>query len=534
MHNNWLVLMPSCIVLLCALITHRLNISLILGILAAALIASNFSPYATATLLFKRTLDIVANLDNIYLYTFLIVISIIIVLLDKTGGAFAFATALTKRLRSKKMVETSSLMLSLTLFIDDYLNGLTIGYVMRPITDQFKIPRAKLAFLVQAMTSPLVILAPISSWGAAITGALEQAGISTSTAAHAKILGDPFFVYMQSIPYIFYSFLIIGSTWFIVLARISYGSMHTHEKIAHTTGNLFGGKPPLHNKFEKIIHTQGSIADLLLPLISLIGLVLLGSLWYGDYSMLGGSKNLLDAFRYNDKMLFVLFISSIFTLVISYTFAWMRNKIAVADSWQVIAEGFDLISSAIVMIILAAILGNLLRADLSTGNYLALLLEGKLSVTLLPFIFFIISIITAFITGSSWGTIMLLTPIAVPMIITFAHAHPPIVADNLNYLLPVIGAIFSGSVCGNHISPIADTTIMTATSSGSYSLDHAHTQFLYIVPTVIATSVAYIVCGLIATQSATMKIAIPLLVSVIINMMILLILNKIYKKQAID
>ncbi|MDR3550157.1 MAG: Na+/H+ antiporter NhaC family protein [Candidatus Babeliales bacterium] len=531
MLNNWPVLLPPCIVLLCAFITHRLNSALVLGIVSAAFIAVNFSFYDAASLTGKRIWQTVSDSDNLYLYTFLIVISIIIVLLNRTGGAFAFATALTKRLRSKKMAETSSLMLSLTLFIDDYLNGLTIGYVMRPITDQFKIPRAKLAFLVQAMTSPLVILAPISSWGAALTGALEQAGITAITAPHVKIIGDPFFVYMQSIPYIFYSFLMIGSTWFIVHARISFGSMHTHERIAHTTGNLFGGKDPLPHKFEKTTHPEGSMADLLLPLISLISLVLIGSLWTGDYYLFGGSKNLLDAFKYNDKMLLILLISSIITLIISFIFAWLRNKIAIKHTASMIIEGFDLITSAIVMIILAATLGTLLKSDLLTGEYLATLLQGTLSASLLPLMFFTISTITAFITGSSWGTIMLLAPIAVPMIIAFTQTSLPATADSLIYLLPVIGAIFSGAVCGNHISPIADTTIMTATSSGSYPLDHAHTQFFYIAPTIISSAIAYLLCGLLANHTPSIRILIPLSASITFNYLILYVLNKLYKKQ---
>jgi len=531
MHNNWLVLLPPCIVLLSAFITQRLNISLLIGILAGSLIATDFSLVNGLTLSMQRLFSIVSDPENISLYAFLFIISIIIVLLNRTGGAFAFATALTNKIRSKRMAETSSLLLSLTLFIDDYLNGLTVGYVMRPITDRFNIPRAKLAFLVQAMTAPLVILAPISSWGGAITGALEQAGIGALGTHNVKILGDPFFIYIEAIPYIFYSFIIIGATWFIVQSRISYGPMREHEKLADTTGNLFGGKKPLLDSFANNDHAQGSLADLLLPLITLIGGVVIGSLYAGDYYLFGGKHSFIDAFKYNDKILFILVMSSIITLIVSYLFAYIRNKIASQDTLKMIKEGYDLIYSAIFMVILAATLGTILKADLLTGQYLANILHGSLSAMFLPLIFFIISTIAAAITGSSWGTIMLLSPIAVPMLITLAQVPIPTTPDSLPYLLPVLGAIFSGSVCGNHISPIADVTIMTATSSGSYPLDHAHTQFLYIVPAIISCAISYLLSGFLVSYPLAIRLLIPLIVGLLLCCVMLYSMHVIYKRR---
>ena len=223
MQNSWLVLLPPFIVLACAFFTRRLNSSLALGVVAGAFIATNFALVQTVTLTGQRLYNTVTDTDNLYMYLFLFTISIIIVLLNRTGAALAFAHTLTEKLRNGRMAETSSLMLSSTLFIDDYLNGLTVGFVMRPITDSFKIPRAKLAFLVHTMTGPLIILAPISSWVGAITATLDKSGIARAGSAGAKIIGDPFFVYLETIPFIFYSLFMITSVWFIVRARISYG-----------------------------------------------------------------------------------------------------------------------------------------------------------------------------------------------------------------------------------------------------------------------------------------------------------------------
>lgn len=529
MLNSWLVLLPPCIVLICAFVTHRLNVSLLLGILTGSLIATNFSLSDTAMLTLKHFWSVISDPENLYLYGFLLLISIIIVLIDITGGATAFAKLLTQHLRSKKMAETSTLLFSLTLFIDDYLSGLTVGYVMRPITDHFNIARAKLAFLVQAMTSPLVILAPISSWAAAITSALEQSGVSANDASGVKIIGDPLFMYMASIPYIFYSFLIIGSTWFIVHMSISYGPMHHHQVAAHN-GNLFGDKSPLPHKTENRPE-HGSLLDLLFPLISLLCCVALGSLWFGDYHLFGGKNSMVEAFKSNTHVFLVLFLAGLFTLC-SYTLlAFIQGKVRVTTMPSILKEGYSLIYGAILMLILAATLGALLKTDLQTGQYLANTLQGILSLSLLPCIFFIVATLTALITGSSWGTIMLLTPIAVPMLIALTHAQIPTTPEQLAHLLPVLGAIFSGAVCGNHISPIADTTIMTAMSSGAYLVDHAHTQFLYILPSIIASAIAYLIAGYVAHYAWEIKLILPLGVGMIANIIILYVFNRLFKKE---
>lgn len=531
MVNNWLVLLPPFIVLLCAFITRKLNTSLSIGIISAALIATDFAPLQAILTIVKRLLMVTTDLDNLMMYSFLFMISILVVLLNRTGGASAFAHIITQKLKTKKAAETSAILLALTLFIDDYLSCLTVGYVMRPITDKMKIPRAKLAYLVHTMTGPLVILAPISSWVAAITAMFDQSGVTSQTHSNTLFIADPFFLYLQTIPYIFYSFLTLASLFFIVRTQISYGPMHTHEEIAQTTGNLFGGKDPIINKLDEVPTSQGTLSDLLIPLITLITTVFLGTLWTGDYYLFGGSNSLLDAFKTNTKIFTVLFFSGIISLAVSFALAFKRKSITLNQTPSIIKEGIQLILSAVCMVILAATLSKMLQIDLKTGEYLAFLLKGILNISLLPFILFVVTTITGMLIGSAWGTMMLLIPIALQMIIALTHAQTPVSPETISILFPALGAIFSGAVCGDHLSPISSVTIMAATSSGSYPLDHTQTQFAYSIPAIVCTAFAFLLTGLLNNQSLFIKLVVPLTLSIIICCCMLWLLNKLQKNQ---
>lgn len=531
MQATWLVLLPPCIVLLSAFITKRLNFSLMLGILVGAFIAADFSIALMIKTSIDRLAQTVSDIDNLQMYAFLFMLSILVVLLNRTGGANAFARALTTRLRSGRMAETSSILLSSALFIDDYLSGLTVGYVMRPITDQFKIPRTKLAYLVHSLTGPLVILAPISSWVAAITSTLDQAGVAPAGHEGSKIIGDPFFVYLETIPYIFYSLLTIASVWFIVRMRLSFGPMHTHEKIAQDTGNLFGGKEAIAERFEADATKVGSLADLLVPLFTLICSVFAGSLWVGDFYLFGGTRGLLDAFKHNNKIFLVLFVSGIISLLVSFMFALVRRRITMQEIPTIVMDGIQLMKNAVLMVILASTLGKILRIDLLTGEYLSATLHGSLAIEFLPFIFFVVSTITAMLTGSSWGTMMLLIPLAIPMLTSLAHIPLPATPEMIPLFFPVLGAIFSGSVCGDHLSPISETTIMAATSSGAYPLAHAQTQFPYAIPAIVSSGFCFLLTGFLANYSFALRFIVPLTSSILLCFGLLLLMNRMPKKS---
>lgn len=528
MQNTWLVLLPPIIVLISAFLTKRLHLSLIIGLVTASLIVTNGAFSDSALLIGKRLCTQLQDPDNLYMYSFLLIIGILIALINQTGGAQAFAKTITKHLTNARSAETSSLLLSCTLFLDDYLSNLTAGYVMRPITDRFSIPRAKLAFLVHSMTGPLVILIPVSSWVAMITSQLDQAGVSTHNAV--KILADPFYVYIKSIPFIFYSFLLIASIWFIVRRSISYGPMHKHHIIARTTGNLFGGKTPIKDLSDNPPSSNSSIFDLVLPIITLIGSVIIGILYSGGYYLFGGTYTLIEALKNNNKTFTILFVASIVALGISLFFSLIRKKIMISTIPTLTKNGLQLMISPVLMLILAATLGLILRLDLHTGTYLAQLLLGSFSISLLPFMFFVVSLLTATITGTSWGAIALMLPIAIPMLTSFVSTTTPLLPAQIPILFPVLGAIFSGSVCGDHISPISETTIMASTSSGTYPIDHAHTQFPYTLPAIISSALAFVIVGLLINQNMWIMTLVPLGIGICCCFILLSLFNTMKQK----
>lgn len=307
--------------------------------------------------------------------------------------------------------------------------------------------------------------------------------------------------------------------------------MRTHEHIAATTGNLLGGKPePIATL--PVDHTiQGSLFDLIFPLASLIVSVIVGILYRGNCYLFGGTNTILQALQQNNNPFAVLFFASIFSLVISFACALMRKRMTVPHIPVFIKDGFMLMVQAIIMITLASVLGAMLKDDLHTGEYLARTLLQSMSITMLPFAFFMVSLITAIMTGTSWGTIALMLPIAIPMLIATTALPLPLVPADIPLLFPVIGAIFSGAVCGDHVSPISETTIMAATSTTSYPLDHAYTQIFYALPAIICSGVSFLISGQLAQYSLAMNAAISIGVGLALCILLLIVLHLWYKKN---
>lgn len=528
MHNSVIVLLPPALVLFLAFTTKKLNLSLVIGLIVAGLIAADFAPLQTATLLGHRLAEQATDLTNIYNFLFLIALGIIIIILEYTGGAAAFAHLITQHLRTPRAVETASVALSGSLFVDDYLSSLTVGNVMRHLTDTFRIPRAKLAFLLRAMTGPIVILAPISSWTAMVTGQLSNAGISS--VGNAPILADPFFAFVSSIPFIMYSLILIPSLFFIIWARISFGPMHTQEEIAHRTGNLFGGKQATEQP-KTPFHESNSIADLLVPLATLIGTFFVGILYSGGFYLFGGNRTFVEVFTSGVDTAQVLCISGFVTLLVTIVFSLVRHKISANALPGILKNGTLSMRSSIEMLFLAITLGIMLRVDLLTGQYLANLLIGALSPIFLPAMFFCISTLIALAIGTAWGTITLMLPIAIPMTLQFAGIISPTQATDIALLFPVLGAIFSGAVAGNQLSPIADTTIIVSSSSGAYPLDHVQTQIPYIIPVLISAGVAFLLMGIFVNAAWPLRWGLPLLVGLAISWTLLYVCNIFLNKK---
>lgn len=526
MPSSWLSIVPPLLVLLIATVTHYINASLFIGIVSASLIARQGSIYGSFFLIVERFTEHFQDINTRYLYLFLTCIGIIISLIQVTQGATAFAKTVTTKIKHKITVETSTIGLAFLCAIDDYLSILTNGHVMHIITDRVGIPRLKLAYLVHALSSPLVILIPVSSWIAAITVYIEQAGISNTPSIGTKIIADPFFIYLESIPFIFYSLILIGSVLFIVFGHISYGQIHRHEILEslrfHSQENL-----------EKFPPTQGGPIDLILPIASLLLFIFIGLPYMGDYWLLGGTRSFKEALLNNQYTFKVMCCATLFTIIISVLSGLMRKSIAVHQFPTVLLNGLKLTIDQIIMIVLAACLGTMLNLDILTGTYLATLLHAYLHSQFLPITFFILSLISAVCTGSSWGTYAVLFPIAVPMITSSLAITLPTSPDAIRILIPVIGAIFSGGICGEHISPVSGPTIMTAISTGTTTKDHTISQLPYLIPVILGSMVSFVLSGYLSHQRHGINAAISLSAGMLLCLTILYICNEIRKRQRI-
>lgn len=324
---NSFSLLPPLLVIVAIFITHRLNISLLLGIFSAALIASSGKIMDAVNACIKKGIIHFSDVDNLYLYALLIMISSLIVLLTNTGSAAGCAQIIGKRMRTKRSVEMSSMLLAFLLSIDDYLSILTVGFVMRPIADRVAVARTKLAYIVHALAGPLVIIVPISTWAAAILAQYDNAGIGTNVTS--KIIADPFYVYMQTIPFIFYSWILICSVVFVVYKRVSFGQIGKDEQIV----------VPVHDQDIDDATNNHLLVELLLPIGLLVAGVFLGILYAGDCFIFGGNNSFVDAFRSNNQTFLVFCISSTLAFVTSIGISLYKKMINLAALPAIIHEG---------------------------------------------------------------------------------------------------------------------------------------------------------------------------------------------------
>lgn len=486
MYLTWLSLLPPLVVIGAMFITHQLNISLMIGIASAALIVTQGHMLPALQLCGQKLIEHFSDVDMIFLYTLLIIISSLIILLTTTGSAAGCARIIGKKMKTVRSVELSAIMLAFLLSIDDYLSILTVGFVMRPIADRVAVVRTKLAYIVHALAGPLVIIVPISTWAAAILAQLDVSGVNQSVTS--RIFADAFYVYLKTIPFIFYSIFTVIAVWLVVLTRIGYGAIGIAEhnaSVLHVTDEIQNS------------HDDHSLIELFLPITLLIGGVFLGILYAGKYHLFGGTYSFVEAFRHNDKTFLILLISSLAAFISSFILSLHKKMITMGQLPKIISEGFDLIKSSIIMVILASILGSFLRLDLETGSYIAYLLLGRAPLFLIPVLLFMVSLVITLMTGSAWGAFSMLIPISTQMLIGLLRLTPPVALDQIPLLFPVLGAVLSGAACGNHLSPFAETTVMTATSTGVDPLEHARTQFLYAIPVIIGTIVSFVLIGIL-------------------------------------
>lgn len=499
MSNSWIVILPPLIVLGLAAWTHNVIRSLFVGIAAAAFIATDYSIFSAFSLI-KDTMITVVSPGNIYLFIFLISLGILIEMMTHAGGIKASTDFLKKYVHNARAAQTVSLILSNIFILDDYLNGLIVGAIMKPLTDAFRIPRAKLAFLINSMSSPICLLIPVTSWVAITLAYFQASNLTDRLNNNPLIIADPLYTYLSLIPFIFYSIFIILSAWFIVRRNISFGTMYKYEQEALTTGNLYGGKEPLRQSV-LINHDHGSMWAFFIPLGTFFSTIIFCILYSGDSMLLGGTKTIMFALR-DSAPLWALFVGSMVALLITTTYYLAKKYLTPKKIMLNTRDGFELTKNSIIILFLAYVFAEILINHLQTGNYLAMTVRNlHLPLSFIPVTTFLVSTAIAASTGSSWSTIAIMVPIMITMLSSLATGIAPFMLDAVPQFFATMGALLSGSVAGAHMSPITDSTVMSSTASGSYLLDHVKTQIAYSLPSLFGASLGFLILGLLGNET---------------------------------
>lgn len=526
MQSSLIVLLPPIIVIIASMALRKIIPAFLLGIATAALIATSGNIIQSAQLAISRIwcssgLSDATSISSFFsswsllIFAFLCCLGILITLLTKTGAAFVYTRLLKKYVHSKRSAESASLLLSTLFFIDDYFSALTVGTIMRPLARAHCVNPEKLAFLVTAMASPISILSPISSWVGEIVLQLKQTGIGPESCA--QVVGDPYYVFLATIPFIIYPIVLIFATWYIVLRCISFGSMKKCEQNQHSYQDVFGNQT---------IHPRSTLFDFILPIGTLIGGVLTGFMYTGGYWLLGGTQPFFEALK-NCQVHQGLFFGGALSVIVSFVYFLATGKIKIKDILPISREGIMLMLPSIGMLICAWSLGKMLRMDLNTGTYIAQMFTNFMNITMFPLICFIFSGITAVLIGSAWATIGLMFPIVIQMLQQMLALPQGTPAWDIALLGVVLGATLSGCVLGTHISPMADNPIMSAASSGAIHIDHLKTMFWYLIPVTIVTAIAYILLGfLVPILGLWPALAISLPISLISCIILLEISHK--------
>ncbi|MEC7839828.1 MAG: Na+/H+ antiporter NhaC family protein [Chlamydiota bacterium] len=534
---SWITLAPPLVVFTMGFLTKRICLSLFVGIAVAAAIASGFNPYETANLIvsgiwnntaFNKvfSLETFAEASNFFIVTFVLSLGILIEMLRHSHAATAFVEYVESSIKSKKSAETSTLILAHCLSIDDYLSSLTVGSVMRPLTDRFKIPRIKLAFLTDSMAAPLAMITPVSSWAAAIIGFLTENGVHAIAQEDTLLVANPYSVYLSILPYIFYSISLVISVWVIVRFRLSFSIMKSHESIADSTGNLAGGKPLGDHETKPISSAKhhATITDFLVPICTLMGATVFYLLYFGDSTFFGGNHSILYTLQ-NAPISLVLFFSGLTALLVSMLYYLAKQTFTFKEMGLVCWHGLRLMLPVATILVFSWTMGDLLRENLKTGEWLASLLAGSVSVTFMPLILFWNATLISLALGSSWATTAILLPIALPMVMAMLGAQAPAEISQLPIVFPVFGAILSGAVCGDHISLISETTIMATTSAMCDHMDHVKSQLIYSLPVFLGCTVAFLISGFIPHADTWASLFACLGVSIIISISTLVALH---------
>ena len=461
----WSIL-PPVIAIVLALITKEVYMSLLIGILSGALLYTKFNVISTVETTFQIMGDKIGG--NADILIFLVLLGILVALITKSGASRAYGEWASKSIKSKKGSLLATAALGVLIFVDDYFNCLTVGTVMRPVTDRYKVTRAKLAYIIDSTAAPVCIIAPISSWAAAVGSSLPE-GSSL----------DGFSLFLQTIPFNFYALFTLVFVLFIILTGIDYSKM----KVVEESGDM--GIEESAKEQEEEVSSKGKVIDLILPIVVLIIACIAMMLYTGG--IMDGA-NIVDAFA-NCSSARSLVMGSFIALVITFLFYIPRKVISFNDFCGCFVTGFKAMTSAVMILCLAWTLSGICSADyLDIGGFVSAVIGGNATVAmLLPLLFFLVALGLAFATGTSWGTFGILIPIALAI---FGDASG---------MIPVcVAAILSGAVCGDHISPISDTTILSSAGAQCKHIEHVSTQIPYAMTVCIPCAVGFLAAGIMS------------------------------------
>ena len=480
-------LVPPVVAIGLALVTKEVYSSLFVGVLMGGILYSGFSFEGTITHIFEDgMINVLSDSYNVGILIFLVILGTMVCLMNRAGGSAAFGQFAADHIKGRVGAELATILLGCLIFIDDYFNCLTVGSVMRPVTDKFKVSRAKLAYLIDATAAPICIIAPISSWAAAVTGFVEGE--------------DGFSIFVRAIPYNFYAILTIVMMIGMVLLRTEFGSMKFHEKNA-LKGDLYTtpGRPYDTEK-QPEVSVRGTVLDLLIPIISLIICCMVGMLYTGGFF---SGEDFVTAFSQSDASL-GLTMGSFFGLLITIGLYQVRRVLKFSECMACIPEGFKSMVPAIMILSFAWTLKAMtdsLGADVYVATVVASSARSLLN--FLPAIIFVVGCFLAFATGTSWGTFGILIPIVVAV---FENSNPDL-------MIISISACMAGAVCGDHCSPISDTTIMASAGAQCEHVNHVTTQLPYAVTAAAVSFVSYIIAGFVQSAWIALPIAIALMVA---------------------
>lgn len=493
--NTFWALIPPIIAIGLALITKEVYSSLLIGIIVGALLSSSFN--------ITQAIDNAVNLGFIEavsgtagIFVFLVLLGIVVALVNKCGGSYAFGKWAEKHVKTRVGALMAAFALGCLIFIDDYFNCLTVGSVMRPVTDAKKISRAKLAYIIDATAAPICMIAPISSWAAAVSDFASGTGL------------NGYELFIKAIPYNFYSLLTIAFVIMSTLMKVEFGPMKLHEKNAEN-GDLFTTGDRVVAE-EDATDAKGKLADLIVPIIVLIIACVAGLLYVGGFFQ---GETIQDAFANTDATVGLplgAFVATV--LIVIYLIA--RRVIGFKDAMECVPKGFIAMVPAILILTFATTLKNmtgLLGADVYVHDIMENAAEGLQA--LLPAIIFAVACLLSFATGTSWGTFGILIPIV-------AAIFEP--TDELLYI--GMSACLAGAVCGDHCSPISDTTIMASAGAQCNHINHVNTQLPYAIFVAVISFIGFVISGYIQN----IYIVLPLMIAILA--LCLLIIKKVGKK----